>query len=60
MIDSLTSAVRIGYVETDLSVSESESDISLEVKLLEGTIAHEVGSIVVTVSTGDLTASGGP
>lgn len=51
--------VRIGYAQTSLSVSESESDILLEIQLLEGTIAPELGNIVVTVSTSDQTALGG-
>ena len=50
--------MRIGYVETYLTVSETESDVLLEVQLLEGTIAPELGNIVVTVSTSDQTASG--
>ena len=50
--------MRIGYAETSLSVSETESDIVLEIQLLEGTIAPELGNIVVTVSTNDQTASG--
>ena len=50
--------VRIGYVQTSLSVSESESNILLEMQLLEGTIALELGNIVVTVSTSDQTALG--
>ena len=53
-------AVHIGYIETHLSVSESESDISLAIELMEGIIAPELGSIVVAVSTQDLTASGAP
>ena len=52
--------MHIGYVETHLSVSESESDISLAIELMEGIIAPELGSIVVAVSTQDLTASGAP
>ena len=50
--------MRIGYVETYLSVCEIESDIVLEIQLLEGTIAPELGNIVVTVSTSDLTTLG--
>ena len=50
--------MRIGYAETSLSVSETESAIVLEIQLLEGTIAPELGNIVVTVSTSDQTASG--
>ena len=50
--------MRIGYAETSLSVSETESDIVLEIQLLEGTIAPELGNIVVTVSTSDQTTSG--
>ena len=53
-----SSAVRIGFVETYLSVYETESDILLEIQLLEGIIAPELGNIVVTVSTGVQTASG--
>ena len=53
-----SSAVRIGYVGTSLSVCETESDIVLEIQLLEGTIAPELGNIVVTVSTSDQTALG--
>ena len=52
--------VRIGYVDTNLSVYENASDIILEVQLLEGTIAPELGNIIVTVSTDDRTASGWP
>ena len=51
--------MRIGFVETYLTVSEAES-ITLEIQLLEGTIAPELGNIVVTVSTSDQTALGGP
>ena len=50
--------MRIGYVETSFSVCETESDIVLEIQLLEGTIAPKCGNIVVTVSTSDQTASG--
>ena len=50
--------MRIGYVETSLSVCETESDIVLEIQLLEGTIAPKCGNIVVTVSTSDQTALG--
>ena len=50
--------MRIGYAETSLSVSETESDIVLEIQLLEGTITPELGNIVMTVSTSDQTASG--
>ena len=55
-----SSTVRIGYVDTNLSVYENASDILLEVRLLEGTIFPELGNIVVTVSTDDQTASGWP
>ena len=50
--------MRIGYVETSLSVCETESDIVLVIQLLEGTIAPKCGNIVVTVSTSDQTALG--
>ena len=55
-----SSTVHIGYIDTNLSVYENASDILLEVQLLEGTIAPELGNIVVTVSTDDhnQTASG--
>ena len=54
------STVRIGYVQTSFSVSESESDILLEIQLLEGFITPELGDVVVTVTTSDLTATGKP
>ena len=50
--------MRIGYVETSFSVCETESDIVLEIQLLEGTIAPKCGNVVVTVSTSDRTALG--
>ena len=50
--------MRIAFVETYLSVFENKSDITLELQLLEGTIAPELGNIVVTVSTSDQTAIG--
>ena len=52
--------MRIGFVETYLTVSEAESGITLSIQLLEGTIAPELGNVIVTVSTSDQTALGGP
>ena len=59
IIFSHISAVRIGFSEIYLSVFENKSDITLELQLLEGTIAPELGNIVMSVSTSDQTAIGG-
>lgn len=52
------SAVRIGFVVTEFEVMESESGVSLELALMEGTIADELDDIIVSVSTEDRTATG--
>lgn len=48
----------IGFEETEFEVMESDSGVSLELALLEGTIAPELDDIIVTVSTADRTATG--
>ena len=58
LVKFLSPAVRIGFVETEFTVSESESGVTLELAVLEGTISRELGNIIVTLSTNDRTASG--
>ena len=47
----------IGFVETEFTVSETDPGVSLELRVLEGMIAPELGSVVVNVLTTDGTAT---
>ena len=58
LVRFLSPAVRIGFVETEFTVAESESGVTQELALLEGTISRELGNIIVTLFTNDRTASG--
>ena len=51
-------AVRIGFVETAYEVSETDGGVSVDLRLLEGFLAPELGDIIVGVDTNDITASG--
>ena len=51
-------AVRIGFVETAYAVSETDGGVSVDLRLLEGFLAPELGDIIVGVDTNDITASG--
>ena len=50
----------IGFVETPLTVSETASGVVLEIQVLEGSIAPDLGSVVVTATSRDGSASGEP
>ena len=52
--------VRIGFVETEFTVPESDTGISVQLQVLEGFLAPELGDIVVTAATSDQSASGEP
>ena len=49
----------IGFVQTSLTVSETDGSVTLEIRLMEGVIAPQLGDIVVTASSSDQTATGG-
>ena len=50
--------MRIGFVQTALTVSEADSGVGLEVRVLEGVLSPQLGNVPVTVSTNDVSASG--
>ena len=50
--------MRIGFVETDFTVSESETGVPFELRVLDGSLVSELGNIDVTVETRDISASG--
>ena len=52
------SPVVIGFVQTSLTVSETDGSVTLEIRLMEGVIAPQLGDIVVTASSSDRTATG--
>ena len=52
--------MRIGFVKAYYLGSDSESSVLLDIQLLDGTIAPELGNIPVTVSFDIATDSGGP
>ena len=52
--------MRIGFVEAYYSESGDEPFVLLDIQLLDGTIAPELGNIAVAVSINFITDSGGP
>ena len=50
--------MRIGFVKAYYLGSDSDSSVLLDIQLLDGTIAPELGNIPVTVSFNFITDSG--
>ena len=48
----------IGFVQTPLTVPETETGVTLEIRLMDGVIAPQLGNIIVTASSRDDTATG--
>ena len=51
-------AVLIGFAQTEVTVPETDAGLGLDLQVLEGVIAPELGDIVVRVDTQDRTATG--
>ncbi|CAI8032797.1 hypothetical protein GBAR_LOCUS18524, partial [Geodia barretti] len=58
-IDIISNDVRIGFTQTENTVSEADTGVALTLRVLEGTISPQLGNIPVTVSTADVTATDG-